>query len=184
MTPKEILKLFDEKYARLQSSSLIRFMNKPGWKFSFDFTTNAPKSDAILPDLENIESYVLNLRFFIQNNEPISLHNLSKFYEIHCQDKEMKSKFSELRYILNSELDKLWPFRFNNQKLKFRDIFDGFIYTKLAHSKVASRKIFHDMTKQPFGYYLTLDYFLRCISFVHDILTMISLLNKKAFDEL
>ena len=56
MTPKETLNLFDEKYDRLESSSLIRFMSNPGWKFSFDFKTNELKSDAIFPDLENVET--------------------------------------------------------------------------------------------------------------------------------
>ena len=124
MTPKETLNLFDEKYGRLESSSLIRFMSNPGWKFSFDFKTNAPNPDAIFPDLENIESYILNLRFFIQDNEPISLHNLMKFYEMHSHNKEINEKFSELRNILNSELDKSWPFLFNGKRLTFRNIFE------------------------------------------------------------
>lgn len=184
MAPKEILELFDEKYARLQSSSLIRFMSKPGWKLSFDFMTNTPGPDAVLPDLELVESYVLNLRLFIQDNEPISLRNLSKFYETNCHDQEIKNKFAELRSIFNSELDKAWPFSYNNQKLTFRDIFDGFIYSKIAHSNVESHKIFHNLTKHPFGYNLAFDYFLRCINLVHDILTMISHLNKIAFANL
>lgn len=184
MTPNEILELFDEKYDRLQSSSLINFMTNQGWKLSFDFKTNAPSSNAALPDLEYIESYVLNLRFFIQDKEPISLRNLKTFYETYSQDKEINDKYSELHSILNSELDRAWFFRFNNQKLSFRDILDGFIYTKIAHSKIGSHKIFHDMTKHPFGYYLALDYFLRCINLIHDILTMICHLNKIAFTNL
>ena len=183
MTPKEILDLYEEKFNRLESSSLIRYMNHPGWRFSFDFKTNAPNSNSNLPDLEYIESYILNLRFFIQDNEPISIHNLSEFYNINCQDKEVVNKFVELRDILNSEFDKSWPFLINSQKLTFRDIFNGFIYTKIAHSK-SSLEVFQKLTKQSFGYYLALDYFIRCISLVHDILTMINHLNKIAFTNL
>jgi len=184
MTPKEILNLFDEKYDRLESSSLIRFMSNPGWKFSFDFKTNELKSDAIFPDLENVESYILNLRFFIQDNEPISLHNLMKFYEVHSCDIEKNEKFSELRNILNSEFDKSWPFLFNGKQLSFRNIFEGFIYSKFAHSKVKNHEIFNDLTKHSFGYYLAFDYFLRCISLIQDILTMIKHLNKTTFSTL
>lgn len=184
MTPKEVLELFDEKYARLQSSSLIRFMANPGWKLAFDFTTNTPSIDSVLPDLELVESYVLNLRFFIQDKDPISLRNLSKFYETNCPDQEIKKKFVELHRIFNSELDKEWPFLYNDQKLTFRDIFDGFIYSKIAHRNVNRHKIFHNLTKHPFGYFLALDYFLRCINFVHEILTMIGNLNKVAFANL
>lgn len=184
MTPKETLDLFEEKFNRLESSSLIHYMNHPGWRFSFDFKTNAPNSDSNFPDLEYIESYILNLRFFFQDNEPISIHNFSKFYNKYCQDKEVVNKFLELRDILNSELDKSWPFLINGQKLTFRDIFNGFIYTKIAHSKIGGHEVFQNLTKQSFGYYLALDYFIRCISLVHDILIMINHLNKIAFANL
>ncbi|MEK0337109.1 MAG: hypothetical protein QQN41_06710 [Nitrosopumilus sp.] len=179
MSPKEILELFDEKFARLQSSTLIRIMIDPGWKLSFDFTSNTQNSDALLPDLEYVESYVLNLRFFIQNNEPCSLRNLSKLYETHCRDQTIKENFIELRKVFNTELDRVWPFRFNKKTLTFRDILMGFIYGKIAHSKVENHQIFHQLTKHPFGYHLALNTFLRCIDFIHDILTMINQLNKK-----
>lgn len=180
MTPEEIIKLFDKKINRLQASSLIRFMSDSGWKFSFDFTKNTLSPDAVLPDLEFIESYVLNLRFFIQNNEPTSLCNLDKTYKNYCKDKEHYKKFSELRKVFNSELDKVWPFRFNKQQITYRDIFMGFIYSEIAHSNVDSHQIFYDMTKHPFGYYLAFNTFLNCINFVHDILVMINRLNKIA----
>ena len=184
MNPKEIIDLFDKKYARLQSSSLIRFMTNPGWKFSFDFKTNSLSSDTILPNLEYIESYVLNLRFFIQNNEPCSLRNLNKLYTNQCPDQKIKKKFIELYKLFNSELDRTWPFRFNKKTLLYRDIFMGFIYSKIAHSKVKNNQIFYQLTKHPFGYYLAFDYFLRCINLIHDILTMISHLNKIAFTDM
>ena len=181
MPPKEVVELFDEKYCRLQSSDLINFMSNSGWKFAFDFKTNTLSQNAVFPDLKLIESYVLNLRFFIQDNESISIRNLNLFYENYCNDEEIKNKFTELRTILNSELDNAWPFKYKNQKLTFRDIFEGFIYSKLAHSNVEKHKIFHNLTKQTFGYYLVFDYFLRCINLVHYIITMISHLNKIAF---
>lgn len=182
--PIEILDLFNEKYERLESSSLIRFMNTPGWRFSFDFKTNTLSANSSFPDLEFIESYVLNLRFFIQDNESISIHNLSKFYDKYCHDKEVVSNFTELREIFKSEFNKSWPFLINGKKLTYYDIFNGFIYSKIAHSKPENHSIFQNFTKKSFGYYLALDYFLRCINLIHDILTMISHLNKTAFNDL
>lgn len=184
MTPNKILDLFEEKFNRLQKSSLLRFLTRPGWKFSFDFKTNAPNSDSVFPELESIESYVLNLRFFIQDNEPISIRNLSEFYCNYCQDNEAIEKFSELRNILNSELDKSWPFRFNSQNMTFRDIFEGFMYSKFSHSNVENHKVFNNLIEHPLGNYLALDCFLRCINLIHDIITMIYNLNKIAFTDL
>lgn len=183
-TPKVILDLFKEKFDRLESSSLIHFMNNPGWRFSFDFKTNTLGSNANFPDLEYIESYVLNLRFFIQDNEPISIRNIKEFYTKYCHDNEILVKFDELQEILKSEFDKSWPFLINGQKLTFRDIFDGFIYTKIAHSNTGSHLVFQNLTKQSFGYYLALDYFIRCVNLIHDILTMINHLNNIAFIDL
>ena len=181
MTPKEITDLFDNKFSRLESSSLIRFITDRGCKFSFDFTTNKLGPDAVLPNLEFVESYVLNLRFFIQDNEPTSLRNLSKVYETHYRGQEINEKFAELRGVFNSELDRTWPFRFNEKKVTYREIFMGFIYAKLAHSNAERHQVFHDMTRHSFGYYLAFDTFLRCINLVHDILSMINQLNKMAF---
>ncbi|GAH88679.1 unnamed protein product, partial [marine sediment metagenome] len=108
----------------------------------------------------------------------------SKLYKTHCTDQKIKEKFIELRKVFNSELDRTWPFRFNKKTLTYRDIFMGFIYADIAHSKVKNHQIFHQLTKQPFGYYLALNTFLRCINFIHDILTMINHLNKIAFSNL
>jgi hypothetical protein len=124
------------------------------------------------------------LRFFLQNNEPISLHNLKIFYNKYSDNKENIRKYNELCIIFNAELDKIWPFKFNGQILTFRDIFEGFIYSKIAHSKIDSHKIFNDLIDQPFGKYLAFDYFIRCINLIQDILTLISQLNKISFQNL
>ncbi len=184
MTPKEILELFNEKFARLDSSSLIKHMTKKGWCLSFNFKTGNLDSNAMFPNLENIESYVLNLRFFIQDNEPISIRNLSEFYKSNCLKSENIDKFEELRKVLNAELNKEWSFRFNNQVLLFRDIFEGFIYANIAHSKFNSHDKFKNLTKDPFAYHLALDSFLRAINLIHDILTAINHLNHDSFENL
>lgn len=102
MTPKEIIDLFDSKFRRLESSNLIRFITDRGCKFSFDFTTNNLGSDAVLPDLEFIESYVLNLRFFIQDNEPTSLRNMGKLYDAHYygQSESMRDLLNCVRSLI------------------------------------------------------------------------------------
>ena len=184
MSLNKILELFDEKYKRLQSSSLITSLINQGWKLSFDFQTNSLCSNAVFPKLEDIESYMLNLRFFIQNNELISLQNLKKFYNQHSDNEENIKKYNELCSIFNAELDNTWPFKFNDQVLTFRNIFEGFIYSKIAHSNINSHKLFNDLVNQPFGYYLAYDYFIRCINLIHDILTLISQLNKSSFKNL
>lgn len=183
MNAREILDLFDEKYNRLNSSNLIKFMNNPNWKSKFYYTPNND-SESIRPDIEYLESYSLNLRFFIQDNEPISLNNFSKFYDTYCQDKESKEEFQELRSKLNAELDKSCSFLFNGTELTYRDIFLGFMYSKLVHSKAEKHIDFQNLIKTQFGEYMALDFFLRCIETIHNILTKINNLNKFTFTNL
>lgn len=183
LNKKEILDLFDEKYNRLNSSNLIRFMNNPNWKSEFYYTPNNDYK-SIKPDIEYIESYVLNLRFFIQDNEPISLNNFSKFYDAHCQDRESIEKFHELRCRLNKELDKSCSFLFNGKELTYRSIFEGYIYSKLAHGNTDKHVDFQRLIKTSLGKYMALDFFLRCIGSIQDILTEIYELNKFAFTDL
>ena len=181
MTLKETIELFDEKFNRLNQSSLIKYMIANGIHFVFNCAKNDIDKKAKFPSLEMIESYVLNLRFFIQKNEPISIINLSKIYEENKVEKELKGNFILAREIFNNELDKYCPFMPNNKKVTYREMFDGMIYAILAHSNREKHKDFFEMTKGKFGYYLAMDTFLRCIDFIHTKLAVINYLNKKAF---
>ena len=181
---KKILELFDEKYAKLNSSRLFLFINNPDWKSSFYYTPDNNDFNSAKPDEQDIDSYVLTLRFFIQDNEPISINNLSKLYTIYSSNKEIKEKFSELRNALNCELDKSCPILFNGQKLTLRKILNGFIYSELAHSNIEKHLIFQSLLKKPLGKNLALEYFLRCISLIHNTIRKINELNKVAFPDL
>ena len=156
-------------------------MINPGIQLVFNSEKNDIDEKAKFPDLEMIESYVLNLRFFIQDSEAISLNNLSKIYEENCTEKELKEYFSCKRKILNDELNKDWPFMFNNEKMTYQNIFEGMIYCKLAHSNKRKHFLFSEMTKDKLGYYLALEAFLRCINLIHRTLEAINYINKKAF---
>jgi DNA-directed RNA polymerase sigma subunit (sigma70/sigma32) len=93
--PREPFSTFKEKVARLEDSSLKQFMTAVGWKVSWDFENNRPGDEARMPELESLEAYVLNLRFFIQDNEPTSLRNLAAVYSKECRDQRYLEQFTE-----------------------------------------------------------------------------------------
>jgi hypothetical protein len=181
MDAVDTVELFSEKIRRLDSSLLVKFFEEQGFKVSFNFRKNELNSGAIVPMIDLFEGYVLNLRFFIQNNEPISLSKLAQLYDKECSNVEIKHMFDKVHHTINSELDRICPFRFNDEEVSYRTIFDGMIYTRLAHSNKTHHRVFSEMTKHPFGYYLALDAFVRCIKMIHENLAVIDQLNKKAF---
>jgi len=81
-------------------------MTSKGWKVSWNFETDQPGDDARMPDVEHLEAYILNLRFFIQDNEPTSLRNIGSLYESNCQAPSLIARFSAVRDTINSELDR------------------------------------------------------------------------------
>jgi len=52
-------------------------MTSKGWKVDWNFEAERPGDQALVPQVEQLEAYILNLRFFIQDNEPTSLRNIA-----------------------------------------------------------------------------------------------------------
>jgi hypothetical protein len=77
---RQTILTFSEKVNRLQSSSLLQFMTSQGWKLDWNFETERPGDQALVPEVEHLEAYILNLRFFVQDNEPTSLRNMAALY--------------------------------------------------------------------------------------------------------
>lgn len=178
----ETCNFFNEKFERLDSSLLVKFIEEHGFQINFDFRTNDLQSTAIVPELDFIESYILNLRFFIQHKDSISLSNMAKLYQNQCSDIKLKERFDEVHHIINSELDKLCPFYINTSTVTYREVFEGMIYAHFAHRNEAERhRTFIAMKEHRWGYYLALDTFVRCLSMFHGNLAVINQLNKEAF---
>ncbi|PSN18729.1 hypothetical protein C7271_11025 [filamentous cyanobacterium CCP5] len=104
MNDRDILEAFNEKADTLKSfDRMIEAMNKI--KVGIKNPAEGSHSEAILegPDKESIHACILNIRFFMQNNEEISIYNLNKVYERLSNPK--KIKFKEIRQSLNTYLD-------------------------------------------------------------------------------
>jgi len=134
----EALKLFNEKAEKLAQLIFTETMFNQRTKVEINYETG--KGFKVLrkgPDSENIDAMALTLRFFMQNNEPCSLRNLSKIYIRLPINKDIKEKFSQARNSINNYLDSqsLIKYIFNFKSLSNRDILDTFMYGGLAHSK-------------------------------------------------
>jgi hypothetical protein len=180
----EVLETFSEKVRRLEKSTLWRLISSEGWKTSWDFEANRPCDDARMPEVEQLEAYILNLRFFIQDNEPTSLRNMDSLYKRECQDSELRKQFTEVRDAMNGALDRELWFRFNDQPMTYRMLLNGMIYTRFAHASKDKHVLFDQMATHSFGHMMAMNEFLKCIAVVHAGVILINKLNAAAFPAL
>ncbi|MGM0588569.1 MAG: hypothetical protein ACQETE_09165 [Bacteroidota bacterium] len=93
-----------------------------------------------IPSDDEIKSFILTLRFFIQDNEPCSIRNLDKHYEKLSLPVELINEFKESRNSLNDYLDSKTHFGPKDKPhYTFREIFENYIYGHFAHSNNKKR---------------------------------------------
>ena len=154
MTPveAEILDLFDAKVARLLSSKLaeeatahlgaiVDWNQARGWDSVFAG-----------PEGEEVEAFVLTLRFLIQDNEPISLRNMRKLYDELPIPRGLAEEFRAQCQQLNDFLDSETGLSIEEGKrLTYRNILDLFVYGSLAHtSNARSRQAYREISRTDF----------------------------------
>lgn len=140
------LKLFNEKSEKLFNSKF--------WKTYLRESTGISMrnlKDGMMtvtrqgPEQEEIEAFVLTMRFFIQPNEKSSFGNLVYTYKKLLISQEIKQEFSNAIHALNSYLDSSLPFRVTlyGETYTNRRIFETFIYGGLAHANPDKKKLFY-----------------------------------------
>lgn len=85
------------------------------------------------PDDESIDAFVLTMRLFVQNNEPISIRNIDALLQTLPISDELKAHSAEARADLNAVLDSYTPLRVKGEHLTYRRVFDVYFYGWLAH---------------------------------------------------
>jgi len=95
------------------------------------------------PDDENTEAFVLTFRFFIQDNETISLRNIKDIFHSDMVTEKEKNNFDEARNHLNTYLDGNTMFNINGM-IKRRELMDVFIYGGLSHAKPEKKEKYDD----------------------------------------
>ena len=164
MTHLETLKSFNEraetfkKYKRLMESlheRKVEFKKSPETLGKVEVTVEGP-------EYESIAACVLTIRFFYQDNEPVSFRNMQAVYDELATSQKNKNDFNQIRNELNKYLDSdsdlvmsatnanpEWILaseskeRFTellnvsldsgNKLLTNREIFDRFVYAEFAH---------------------------------------------------
>ena len=134
------LKLFNEKAAKLESGGFVRGLLAHGLKLRIDMEPQVTTYTLEGLDQDAIDAFVLNYRFFCQNNDAISFQNMAELYSRLPIDEEQKPMFKDARQQLNDFLDAPSGFGINNDIHTYRRIVDTCVYGGLAHANKEKKK--------------------------------------------
>ncbi|TFG20670.1 MAG: hypothetical protein EU530_02550 [Promethearchaeota archaeon] len=153
----ETLLLFNHKVDRLVNSVFlenikrnpqhtVRFnaQNRGNNKWDLSTTNN-------LPSENTVDGFILTLRQFMQNNDPISIGNIAKIYDSESKLSNVKSDFDSHRANLNSYLNSgpRNQIIYNNKQLNRRDILWTLLYGHYAHSDEKYLKVSQTWLSNP-----------------------------------
>jgi hypothetical protein len=127
------LNLFIEKADRLAVSNFVK--NTIGGS-GVNLTWSVGKPATVTragPDRENIDAFVLTFRFFIQDNERISLHKFSDVFHSPFVQPDETADFDSVRTQINAFLDSATMFDLGG-RISRREMMDVFIYGGLSHA--------------------------------------------------
>jgi hypothetical protein len=136
----ETLEYFNEQVGRLAALSFTKYLTEhsistPNLLEGQDFSI-----DSAEPNLEATEAFVLTLRFFVQDNEPISIRNIARLYESLPVSDEIKALVQEVRSNLLHRLESFTPLALEGQRLRYSEIFDTLLNGWLAHGRDKAKR--------------------------------------------
>ncbi len=150
-----ILALIVEKADKLHGLGFTRHLLNGG---HIGFSGNAEPDGFALkrdgPTEEEIDAFVLTLRFFVQNNEPTSIENIVKLFRDLPLAQERIDAAVRSRQTLNERLDQPGSIQLGDEQLTRRQIFEVFLYGGLAHANPTKKVIYDGWATDPIRFML------------------------------
>lgn len=180
------LSLFNEKVGKLWKSSFADevFYNETGFMVYADRKETSElkvsKIEVKAPKQESIDAFLLTFRLFIQDNDKISIHNISKIYDNSHIPPQMKADFNAIRKKLNDYLEKaneICPID-NGSTLSNETIMRTMIYGDLAHLNDKKREIYDRWMKSYIDKIVKNNEFIVILAETLNGLTLIHFLNE------
>ncbi len=149
-------RLFNEKVQELLELSFVKAVSDPQAGFSLsgkrqDDGTFKMQSTVRGPSVEAVKAFVLTFRFFIQDNETTSLHNIAALYDSSNIDPQQRAYFQSARSEVNKMLDapNFLNLNYDGVTPTNRQIMDVFVYGGLAHANPDKYKTYKDWMSFP-----------------------------------
>ena len=129
-----VFRLFIIKAKKLENSSFLESLIS---EFRLGFKLEVGKEievTSIRPEQESIDAFVLTFRFFIQDNETISIRNLKKIFDSNLVTKKEKEEYNLMRLELNKFLSESANIELMGDKPTNREIMDTVLFGELSHA--------------------------------------------------
>lgn len=176
----EILKLFNSKAEKIINSSFKNEIKNKDvgetLKWELDDKTQELKFDysVVNHNEDFINSVLMPLRLFVQNNESISIGNMANIYENIPIDEKYKNAFRKIRHELNTFLDEPAKTLLDDNPTR-RQLFETVLYGEIAHLTKDNRKILEKWQSDKVVWDLAYIEFQRII---HDYIFAIHLMHE------
>lgn len=180
----QTLTLFSEKVQRLDKLSFTKHLREGDVGFSFSVENGQATLQRRGPSEEAIDAFVLTFRFFIQDNERISIRNIGKLYESLPVPVELKKLVTDGRAEINRFLDADSHIVDNAKRLTNREIQDIYLYGGLAHANLDKKKIFDSWARSPMHLMALTTEFIGILTEVLNFLFWLDGVNKEALEHL
>lgn len=144
---QDLLRLFNEKVAKLDRLRFTQSVREE----KIGFTINVKGDGGVEvhgPSEDEIDAFVLTLRFFVQDNEAISIRNVGELYASLPVSEDLKRNFASSRASINAALDGNANLILLGEHLTHRRVFDVFLYGGLAHANPTRRAEFDSWAKE------------------------------------
>lgn len=152
----DILRLFNEKVARLEASGFAKRYDEtipevtaylhqlidtkaagPTVEFVARITSELADHDE-----DQVDAFLLTYRMFVQKRDRISIASLAKIYARSWMPAEAAESFRDARVQVNEYMDSLISVMVGEEHIRRRDLVDIILYGGLAHSDRQKEQIF------------------------------------------
>lgn len=148
---KEDLLLFNEKADVLLASSFAEAMLNNSTGVMFEWSTgNQPESIILGAEGESVDAAFLTLRMFIQNNDRISIANISKIYLNEAKLQPFAAEFESVKNDINVFLDKVNGIDFFGNNYTHKELIELLMYGSKGHTNRAKEKQLKEIQKLQF----------------------------------
>ncbi len=183
------LELFNEKAEELLSSTFTKKVLEEGTGVTLEWNWDTEEEKTNFerrgPNKEDIKAFLLDYRFFIQDNERSSFRNLKELYSSNFLKAKFETRFDSARDELNRFLDSPSILnKSNGENPTQREITDTFIYGGFAHANEEKAQLFKAWQRIPHFFPLIENEFVSSLAKTLSIIDYIKKLNSEALKEL
>jgi hypothetical protein len=181
----DALKLFNEKVEKIRQRGYMKYIGEGGriaWAGSFGSGGRA-ESKAIGPDADQVESLLLTMRFFGQNNEPMSIKNVADAYSRLSLSSWIRDQFDMIRADLNVMLDLPTQIAWKGHPVTHGDVYYTFLYGEHAHSNPDKQALYKEWQKSEIFGAFEFTFHATLVNYLHKVF-WIEKTNKLALEEL